>query len=181
MEWFKTYLTDRKQKIVLNNTESEIDYLYAGVPQGSVVDPVLFLIGINDRADHADGICRLFADNTSLGHSSNDLQNLQDIANSDLSNIKKWSEDWLITLNPDKTDIMLFESRRQGNLTFKFGQTNILSVDFHKHLGIVFSSDGKWTRHIDYILSKASKQVCVLRKLKFILNGKFLKNLLNFY
>jgi len=177
LEWFKTYLTDRKQKVVLNNTESEIDCLYAGVPQGSVVDPVLFLIGINDRADHTDGICRLFADNASLGHSSNDLQNLQDMTNSDLSNIKKWSEDWLITLNPNKTDIMLFESRRQGNLTFKFGQTNILSVDFHKHLGIVFSSDGKWTRHIDYILSKASKQVCVLRKLKFILNGKLLLDL----
>ena len=88
MEWFKTYLTDRKQKVVLNNTESEIDCLYAGVPQGPVVDPVLFLIDINDRADHTDRICRLFADNTSLGHSSNDLQNLQDMINSDLSNIK---------------------------------------------------------------------------------------------
>jgi len=52
---------------------------------------------------------------------------------------------------------MLFDNRRQGNLSFKFGQTDILSVDFHKHLGIVFSSEGKWTRHIDYILSKASK------------------------
>ena len=70
--------------------------------------------------------------------------------------------------NPDKIDIMLFDSRRQGNLNFKFGQTDILSVDFHKHLGIVFSVDGKWTQHIDYILSKESKQVCVLRKLKFI-------------
>jgi hypothetical protein len=97
--------------------------------------------------------------------------------NSDLSNIKKWSEDWLITFNPDKTDIMLFDSRRQGNLTFKFGQTNILSVDFHKHLGIVFSSDGKWTRHIDYILSKASKQVGVLRKLKFILKREILEKI----
>ena len=97
--------------------------------------------------------------------------------NSDLSNIKKWSEDWLITFNPDKTDIMLFDSRRQGNLTFKFGQTNILSVDFHKHLGIVFSSDGKWTRHIDYILSKASKQVGVLRKLKFILQREILEKI----
>ena len=64
---------------------------------------------------------------------------------------------------------MLFDNRRQGNLSFKFGQTDILSADFHKHLGFAFSSDGKWTRHIDYILSKASKQVCVLRKLKFIL------------
>ena len=97
--------------------------------------------------------------------------------NSDLSNIKKWSEDWLITFNLDKTDIMLFDSRRQGNLTFKLGQTNILSVDFHKHLGIVFSSDGKWTRHIDYILSKASKQVCVLRKLKFILKREILEKI----
>ena len=63
----------------------------------------------------------------------------------------------ILPATPDKTDIMLFDSRRQGNLIFKFGQTNILSVDFHKHLGIVFSSDGKWTRHIDYILSKASQ------------------------
>jgi hypothetical protein len=66
----------------------------------------------------------------------------------------------LITFNPDKTDIRLFDSRRQGSLNLKFGQTDILSVDFHKHMGIVFSttsSDGKWTRHIDYILSKASK------------------------
>ena len=126
-------------------------------------------------ADHTDGICRLFAEDTFLGHTSNDLQNLQDIVNSDLSNIKMCSEDWLITFNPDKTDIMLFDSRRQGNLNLKFGQTDILSVDFHKHLSIVFSSDGKWTRHIDYILSKASKQVCVLRK--FILKGEILEKI----
>jgi hypothetical protein len=97
--------------------------------------------------------------------------------NSDLSNIKKWSEDWLITFNPDKTDIMLFDSIRQGNLTFKVGQTNIISVDFHKPLGIVFSSDDKWTRHIDYILSKASKQLCVLRNLKFILKLEILEKI----
>ena len=102
------------------------------------------------------------------------------MVNSDISNIKKWSEDWLITFIPDKTDIMLFYSR-QGNLNFKFGQTDILSVDFHKHRGIVFSSDSKWTRHIDYILSKASKQLCVLRKLKFILKREILeKNYLTF-
>ena len=52
-------------------------------------------------ADHTDGICRLVAEDTFLGHTSNDLQNLQDILNSDLSNIKKWSEDWLITFNPE--------------------------------------------------------------------------------
>ena len=90
MEWFKTYLTDRKQKVVLNNTESEIGCLYAGVPQGSVLGPILVLIDINDIADHTDGICRHFADDTSLGHSINDLQNLQDMINSDLSNITKW-------------------------------------------------------------------------------------------
>ena len=135
----------------------------------SVVGHILFPIYTNDIADHTDGICRLFADDTSLGHSSNDLQNLQDMANSDLSNIKKWSEDWLKTFNPDKTVILQFDSRRQGNL---FWQTDILSVD----LGIVFSSDGKLIWHIDYILCKASKQVCVLRKLKFILKREILEN-----
>ena len=73
---------------------------------------MLFPIYINDIADHTDGICRLFAYDTSLGHSSNDLQNLQGMVNSDLSNIKKSSEDWLIAFNPDKTD-MIFDSRRQ--------------------------------------------------------------------
>jgi hypothetical protein len=99
------------------------------------------------------------------------------MVNSDLSNIEKWSEDWLIKFNPDKTEIMLFDSRRQGNLNFKFGQTDILSVDFHKHLGIVFSSDCKWTRHIAYILSRASKQICILRKLKFILKREILEKI----
>jgi sarcosine oxidase/L-pipecolate oxidase len=113
LEWFKTYRTDRTQKVVLNNTESEIGCVYAGVPQGSVLVSILFLIYINDIVDYTDGICRLFADDTSLGHSSNDLQNLQNMINSDLSNINKWSENWLITFNPDKTDIMLFDSRRQ--------------------------------------------------------------------
>ena len=113
MEWFKTYLTDRKQKVVLNNTESEVGCLYAGVPQWTVLGPILFLIYINDIADHTGDICRNFADDTSLGHTSNDLPNLQDMVNSDTSNIKKWSEDWLITFNPDKTDIMLFDNRRQ--------------------------------------------------------------------
>ena len=149
LEWFKTCLSDRKQKVVLNNTESEIGCVYAGVPQGSVLGSILFPIYINDIVDYTDGICRLFADDTSLGHSSNDLQNLQNMINSDLSNINKWSENWLITL----------------------------SVDFHKHLGIVFSSDGKWTRHIDYILYKASKQICVLRKLKFILKREILEKI----
>ena len=149
----------------MNGTESDVGCLYAGVPQGSVLGPILFLIYINDIADHTDVFVDFFADDTSLGYTSNNQQNLQDIVNSDLSKIKKWSEDWLITFNPDKTDIMLFDSRRQGNLNFKFGQTDILSIDFHKHLGIVFSSDGKWTRHIDYILSKASKQVFLQRKL----------------
>ena len=101
LEWFKTYRTDRKQKVVLNNTESEIGCVYAGDPQGSVLGSILFPIYINDIVDYTDGICRLFADDTSLGHSSNDLQNLQNMINSDLSNIKKWSENWLITFNPD--------------------------------------------------------------------------------
>jgi hypothetical protein len=54
LEWFKSYLTDRKQKVVLNGTESDVGCLYAGVPKGSVLGPILFLIYINDIADHTD-------------------------------------------------------------------------------------------------------------------------------
>ena len=86
--------------------------------------------------------------------------------NIDLNNIKKWGDTWLVKFNPNKTEIMIFNIRnQQDELSFDFDGIVLNSVNKHKHLGIIISSDCKWTKHIDSLIQKTSKQLNVLRKL----------------
>ena len=86
--------------------------------------------------------------------------------NIDLNNIKKWGDTWLVKFNPNKTEIMIFNIRnQQDELSFDFDGIVHNSVNKHKHLGIIISSDCKWTKHIDSLIQKTSKQLNVLRKL----------------
>jgi hypothetical protein len=83
--WFKSYLSNRTQRVVIKDALSNISRLKAGVPQGSVLGPLLFLVFINDIADGMTGLGRLFADDTSIGHIANDNNSLQDMVNLDLA------------------------------------------------------------------------------------------------
>jgi hypothetical protein len=80
--------------------------------------------------------------------------------NIDLNNIKKWGDTWLVKFNPNKTEIMIFNIRnRQDELSFDFDGIVLNSVNKHKHLGIIISSDCKWTKHIDSLIQRTSKQM----------------------
>ena len=88
--WLKSYLTNRSQKVAIKEALSELEDLKAGVHQGSVLArPLLFLVFINDIADDMLGLCRLFADDTSIGHTALDEFTLKNMINIDLNNIKK--------------------------------------------------------------------------------------------
>jgi hypothetical protein len=80
---FQDYISNRKQIVFINNSESLIGLLKAGVPQGSVLDPLLFLIYINDISGHLSSLVRLFADDTSLSYSSTNLLQIERKLNSD--------------------------------------------------------------------------------------------------
>ena len=121
LRWLNIYLENRNQRVVLKDGISEPDNLRGSVPQGSVLGPLLFLLYVNDIADEVLGLCRLFADDTSIGHSAHDEHTLVNLTDIDLSNLSKWSEQWLVKLNPDKTDIMVFSVRnRDFNSNFNF-------------------------------------------------------------
>ena len=106
--WFKNYLSDRKQRVVLPSTVSDWTLLRAGVPQGSILGPLLFLLNINDIVTDIGSHIRLFADDTSLFIIVDKPITAVNCLNTDLNKISRWAETWLVTFNPTKTEALLF-------------------------------------------------------------------------
>jgi hypothetical protein len=107
--------------VIYRATSSTVCEVSAEVPQGSVLNPLLFLIYINDIGEKLLSLSRLFADDTSLGYSSQNVVDIENVINHDLCELNNWSTKWLMSFNPDKTDIMLFSNtdvRYIFNFTF---------------------------------------------------------------
>ena len=174
-KWFESYISNRKQSVFVSNAYSPFDNTNAGVPQGSVLGPLLFLIYVNDIADNLTSLTRLFADDTSLSYSSNNPYTIEDVLNSDLEQISVWSKDWLINFNPNKTKAMIFSCHTSpDDIEIEFQNQLVEFVSCHKHLGITFDSNGKFHTHIENILKCASTRLNVLKKLKYVLNRNYL-------
>ena len=141
-----------------------------------VLGPLLFLIFINDVEDNMTGFGRLFADDTCIGHMTHNEENLYTLISTDLEYLNAWSYRWPVKLNPNKTDIMILSTRHlENNLLFDFNNISVSPVHMHKHLGVVFSNDCKWTKHIDVLIERTSKQLNILRKLKYMLKRDYLE------
>ena len=170
LELIKSYLKNRKQRVLVNNTESSWLEITAGVPQGSVLGPLLFLIYINDICNSIESDLFLFADDCSLFQKVNcNRRKAAKILNRDLAKISKWCRDWLLTLSPSKSATILF-SRKNKILPYVpvlVNNTVIKQVDSHKHLGIVLNKTLSWSDHINEITTKAMKRVHLLRLFKY--------------
>ena len=166
----------QKSKNFYQRNFSSHKSITAGVPQGSVLGPSLFLIYINDISDDLTGLARLFADDTSLSYSSADLHQIEIILNEDLRKLNEWAKKWLILFNPLKTEVMLISNIfSDNNIELIMDNTVLKIVEIHKHLGVYLSSNNKWSKHIDSIIESASKQISFLRKIKY----QFSKQTLN--
>ena len=100
---FKSYLSNRKQRVVLNGQSSEWAYIFSGVPQGSVLGPLLFLVYVNDLEVGIKSKINFFADDTSLySIVKNPISSAEDL-NHDLSLINQWATQWKMSFNPDPT------------------------------------------------------------------------------
>ena len=95
LKWFVSYLKNRKQSVALPGAESGWNYIHAGVPQGSILSPILFLIYINDSDNEIGSNIRLFADDTSLFIIVENSNQAAEILNSDLLKISRWANLWL--------------------------------------------------------------------------------------
>ena len=115
LNWFTDYLLNRQQCVVLPGAKSEFRVIGSGVPQGSILGPLLFLLYINDIVQEIQSTIKLFADDTSLylvvDHPDNTARTLQ----SDIDKITRWSEKWLVNFNPKKTETMLVSRKIKKN------------------------------------------------------------------
>ena len=112
LEWFRNYLAGRTQAVTIKGSSSDFLPVSAGVPQGSVLGPTLFLIYINDIIKSIKSVIKLFADDTSLYLSLKNTIRRTDILNSDMEKITNWATAWKVNFNPLKTELMTISSNR---------------------------------------------------------------------
>ena len=176
-EWFSDYLTDRKQCVVINGHSSEYGTIEAGVPQGSVLGPLLFLIFIDDIKEGLESKISLFVDDSLFYMVSNLHNTNKDVLDRDLIRIDTWSKQLLVTFSIQKTCDMSLSLRPTAAvpMPLSLSGANLESVSVHKHLGLTFSSDLKWNNHVDDINARADKRLCQLEALRFKLNRKTLE------
>jgi len=148
LSWFEHYLTCCSQWVVLAGQSSEYLQTNAGVPQGSVLGPLLFLIFINDIENEIKSDMTLFADDCSLIKPYYDLNVANICLNSDLVKIGNWAERWMVNFNFAKTVFINFSNKiNKSSLQLVFNNP-VVEVFEHKHLGLTFSSDMKWSKHM---------------------------------
>lgn len=172
LSWFENYLCNRKQRVVLPGATSDWACIKAGVPQGSILGPLLFLLYINDIVNDINSNIRLFADDTGLFIVVDDPITSANTLNADLLKIENWANKWLVRFNPTKTESLLL-SRKSNHINHPpvFMNNHLISeVKEHKHLGVFLSHDLSWHKQIEYIKSKAWKRVNIMRSLKFKLD-----------
>ena len=182
LEWFKNYLSNRYQRVVINGQHSEWGSINAGVPQGSVLGPLLFLVYINDivsTVSHCN--VRLFTDDTCLFLEVNNREVTAQHITEDLSCISSWSDQWLINFSAPKTKALTISNKRnaKNNPPIIFKNEEIEEISSHVYLGLKFSKNLKWNNHIEDVAVKARKKLNAMLPLKFKLDRLSLEIMYN--
>lgn len=178
LDWISDYLSSRKQRVFINSASSFISIITAGVPQGSVLGTLFFLVFVDDISCNLLSLIRLFADDSSLFFTATKIEDIEGIVNHDLAMILAWAKLWLVDFNPNKTEAILFSLRNNSETpNLLFDGTNIKFVDNHKHLGVTLTSSGQWNTHIENVLKSAYKVLGIMRKVKYSFNRQALNQM----
>ena len=177
LNWFQDYLENRLQRVIIKGQMSWWSLIEAGVPQGSVLGPLLFLIYINDLAEAVNCSIKMFADDTCLYITVEDPADGAEILNRNLSGVHDWATQWIVNFNAEKTKSMIISNKIMPHPPIHFAGSQIVNVTKHKHLGLTLSSNLSWTEHINLILKDSSKMLEIIRKLKYDLDRKTLETI----
>src|SRR5271165_4315852 len=179
LDLFADYLKNRKQFVSLNGCDSVHLPISIGVPQGSVLGPLLFLIYINDIVNCSNLLAFiLFADDTNLLYSCPDFELLQTTVNNELLFLANWFVTNRLSLNVSKTHYLMFGSKKLPvNCNISLCGNLLERQEVTKFLGVLIDSKLTWKPHIASVCSKISRGIGVINKLRFKLPTNILLNL----
>ena len=174
LDWIKNYLQNRKQFVIYNNAQSSFGNISMGVPQGSILGPLLFILYVNDLPNVSSKLSfTQFADDTSIFITGKNLKDMSNLMTDQMKRVTDWLKINMLTLNVSKTNYMIMCSRGKmiadTECKIEIDGKIIERVAQCKFLGLIVDDKLTWKCHIDYICGKVSKLIGILIRARKIL------------
>ena len=169
LSWIASYLSNRKQSVKLNGVNSKHKIVSCGVPQGSILGPLLFIIYVNDMHSAVkSSIMHHFADDTNLLFSNKNPNKIANVLNRDLKYLFEWLCANRLSLNVSKTEFIIFRPPKKilhERIILKLNRTKIYESNKIKYLGLILDSRLSWSHHINELTKKLNDVFCKLSQL----------------
>ena len=170
LTWIASYLSDRKQSVKLNGVNSKHERISCGVPQGSILGPLFFIIYVNDMHSAVQSsVMHHFADDTNLLLSSKDPKQISKLLNKDLKLLFEWLCANRLSLNVSKTEFIIFRPPKKTldkRIVLKLNRSTIYESNKIKYLGLILDSRLSWNHHINELTKKLNRAVGIIYKIR---------------
>ena len=177
LNWFRLYLSDRKQVVSFKNNTSEQKTVKCGVPQGSILGPLLFLMFINDLPLHIKVKTDLYADDATVYEISKSKQEIERKLQLAIKDLARWCKQNGMIINTEKTKVMLITTRQRRSiinedLNLSLNNIQLLTVSNEKVLGVQIDNNLSWGEHVRKVTKKMSSNIWLLSKVKNYLSNE---------
>jgi hypothetical protein len=184
LDWFKNYLSNRKQYVYFNSSDSQLKDIVCGVPQGSILGPLLFILYINDITSTSNILdFILFADDTTIVYSHEDIDSQINVVNNELKEVSGWFKANKLSVNATKTNYMILGTSHMTSVKVEHNLNVILDdsilerVKQTKFLGVLIDENLTWKPHIDCVAKTLSRNIGIMNKLKHFIPSRILHTL----